>query len=435
MKSTVDKLEGLSRKVNVQVPAEKVQDAFEKVYKAIQQKANIKGFRQGKAPLATIKSVYGEQVKSDVVNDLINSNYPDALEQHRLDPIGYPRVSFEPITENKDFSFSAEFEVRPEVHLKSFEGLPVLREKVEIDEDRVNTVLENIRSGQSETVAVFDDRAIAPGDIAEVDFEGTVNGEPLPGGSAKGHQLEIGSNQFIAGFEDGLVGMKVGDTRTLNLRFPEGYHEASLSNAPVTFETRLTAIKRKTLPELNDELAKKVGDHATLDDLKARIRNDLNEGEQRRVGEDLKNRVVRALVDANPVEAPRSLVEQQKKALAEDFKGKLKEQGMGESEFEEYKVKWDGEFEQSATFMVKSTFLLDALAERLNLRATEDEVNTKISDYAQQTGIDMARLNEFYGTDERRSRLSFQVTEEKVVNHLLAKAKVTDVRADQLPKT
>jgi trigger factor len=434
MKSTVDKLEGLSRKINVQIPAEKVQQAFDKVYKGLQKKANIKGFRQGKAPIATIKSIYGDQVKNDVINDLVNEAYQNALQEHQLEPVGYPKISFEPLMENKDFTFTAELEVRPEVEVKKFEGLPVMKEKLEIPEDRIITILDNIRNGQSELTTVFEDRALANGDVAEVNFEGFLNGAPLPNGSATGHTLEIGSKQFIEGFEEGLIGMKVGDARTLNLRFPEGYHEQSLSGAPVTFETKLTAIKRKSLPELNDELAKKVGDFQTLDDLKTRIRKDLEEGENKRIAEDMKNRIVRALVEANPVEAPRGLVEQQKEALEEDFKGRLKQQGMNDGDFESYKEKWAEDFETSATFMVKSTFLLDALAEKLGIRAQPSEIEAKIVEYAQQTGIEKARLDEFYAKPERRSRLLFQVTEEKVVNYLLEKAKVTEVAADKLPK-
>lgn len=434
MKSTVDKLEGLSRKINVQIPAEKVQQAFDKVYKAIQKKANIKGFRQGKAPLTTIKSIYGEQVKTDVINDLINEGYQSALEDHKLDPIGYPKVSFQPIMENKDFDFSAEFEVRPDVNVTKFEGLPVIKEKLDIDHDRISTVLENVRSGQAELVTVFEDRGLANGDVAEVDFDGFVNGQPLPNGSAKGHQLEIGTNQFIEGFEEGLIGMKIGESRTLNLRFPDPYHEATLSGAPVTFETKLTGIKKKTLPELNDELAAKVGEFKTLAELKERIRKDIEESENRRIMDEAKNRLVRALVEANPVEAPQSLVVQQKQTLEEDFKGRLKQQGMNDTDFEQYKDKWGSEFEESARFMVKSTFLLDALAEKLNLRATPSEIDAKINEYAQTTGIELPRIQEFYNKPERRSRLMFQVTEEKVVNHLLAKAKITEVPAAQLPK-
>lgn len=434
MKSTVDKLDGLSRKITVEVPAEKVQKAFDKVYKALQKKANIKGFRQGKAPIATIKAQYGDQVKGDVVNDLINDGYQAALEEHRLEPVGYPQVAFEPIAENKNFSFTAEFEVRPDVEVKQFEGLNVLKEKLEVPEDRITTILDNIRGNQAEMVTVFEDRALVDGDVAVIDFEGKINGEPLPNGSATGHQLEIGTKSFIEGFEEGLLGMKIGESRTLNLRFPDGYHEASLSGAPVSFDVKLTGMKKKVLPEVNDELAKKVGDFQSLNDLKERIRKDIEESEGKRILDDMRNRVMKALVEANPVEAPKSLVAQQKQALEEDFKGRLKQQGMNDTDFEEYKKKWEQDFEDSAAFMVKSTFLLDALADKLDLRASPDEVEEKIDQYAQQTGIEIARLKEFYGKPERRSRLMFQVTEEKVVKYLIDKAKVSEVPKDKLPQ-
>lgn len=435
MKSTVDRGEGLSRKLNVEIPVEKVQEAFDKVYKAIQKKANIKGFRQGKAPLKTIKSMYGEQVKTDVINDLVNEGYQSALEQHKLDPVGYPKVSFDSLDEEKGFTFTAEFEVRPEVKLKAFEGLSVMKEKLEVSEDRVKDILENIRNAQAENIVVFEDRALGNGDIAVIDFVGSVNGQPLPNGSAEGHELEIGAKQFIEGFEDGLIGMKVSESRTVNLRFPEGYHEASLSGAPVTFDVKLNGIKKKVIPELTDDLAKKLGtEFSSLDDLKARIRKDIEESEKKRIDEDLRNRIVKALVEANPVDAPKGLVDQQKEALIEDFKGRLKQQGLSDKDFEEYKTKWNADFTDSATFMVKSTFLLDAIADQLKLRATPAEVEAKIQEYAQQTGIEISRLNEFYGKPERRSRLLFQITEEKVVNALVAKAKVTEVTKDKLPK-
>lgn len=434
MKSTLDKLAGLSRKLNVEIPAEKVQQAFDRVYKTIQKKANIKGFRQGKAPIATIKTIYADQVKSDVVNDLVNEAYQAALEEHKVEPVGYPKISFSPVNEDQAFSFTAELEVRPEVNVKNYENLSVVKEKLEIPGDRIDEILQNIRTGQAELTTVFEDRALSNGDVAEVNFVGMVNGEPLPNGSAEGHQLEIGAKQFIDGFEEGLVGMRIGESRVLNLRFPEGYHEKSLSGAPVTFDVKLTGIKKKTLPELNDELAKKVGEFENLEALKAQIRKDIEDGEQKRILEEMRNRVVRALVEANPVEAPQSLVDQQKESLIEDFKGRLKQQGLGDGDFDEYKKKWDADFENSATFMVKSTFLLDNLAEKLGLRAKPSEIDAKIQEYASQSGIDIERLKEFYNKPERRSRLAFQVTEEKVVNVLVEKAKVTEVPKDKLPQ-
>ncbi len=433
MKSTVDKLSGLSRKLNVEIPAAKVKQAFDRVYRALQKKANVKGFRQGKAPIATIKTIYGEQVNSDVVNELINNGYQAALEEHKIEPVGYPKVGFQPVVEDQNFSFTAEFEVRPEVHVKNYENLPVLKEKLEISESSISEILENIRTSQADTVTVFEDRPATIGDVAQVDFVGSVGGQPLPNSSAEGHELELGAKQFIEGFEEGVIGMKIGTSRTLNLKFPEGYHEASLSGAPVSFEVKLKGLKKKVLPELSDELAKKAGNFDSLDALKAQIRKEVEEGDAKRIAEEMKNRVVKALVEANPVEVPRLLVEQQKESLVEDFKGRMKQQGLNESEFSEYKAKWDKEFESSAVFMVKSTFLLDALAEMLKLRASKNEVEEKINEYAAQNKIEVARLQEFYNKPERRSRLAFQVTEEKVVNHLVSKAKITEVTKDKLP--
>lgn len=432
MKSTLDKMTGLSRKLNIEIPADRVQQAFEKVYKGIQKSATVKGFRKGKAPLATIRSIYSEKVRSDVVQDLIQDSYQAALEEHALDPVGFPKISFSNADEASPFHFTAEFEVRPEVVIKKFENLPVQKEILDISEERVGGILENIRNSQAETVTVFEDRALTPSDVALIDFKGSVHGEPIPNGSAEGHLLEIGSGQFIDGFEEGLTGMKIGEHRTVNLRFPEKYHEPTLAGQPVTFEVTLKGIKKKQLPELNDELAKKVGAYENLDALKTAIRKDIQDSEERRILEEMRNRLIKALVENNPIEVPRSLVSEQKQALVEDFKGRLSQQGLGETEFEEYKSKWDGDFENTARFMVHSTFLLDTLAHQLKLEATPSEIEAKIDEYAKQSGLELAKIKQFYAKPERRSRLAFQITEQKVVDHLLGKAKIQEVESKQL---
>jgi trigger factor len=432
MKSTLDKLDGLSRKLNIEIPAEKVQEAFEKVYKGIQKNATVKGFRKGKAPIATIRTIYSDRVKSDVVQDLIQDSYQAALEEHSLDPVGFPKIAFTTAAESAPFHFTAEFEVRPEVVIKKFENLPVQKEILEITDDRVASILENIRTSQAETITVFEDRALANGDVAMLDFVGEVAGQPLPNGSAEGHMLEIGAGQFIEGFEDGVLGMKIGEHRHLNLKFPEAYHEPTIAGQPVTFHVTLKGIKKKVLPELNDELAKKVGTYENLDGLKEAIRKDIRESEERRILEETRNRLIKVLVESNPIQVPRTLVAEQKKALVEDFKGRMQQQGLPETEFEQYKDKWEEDFEKTATFMVHSTFLLDTLAHQLKLEATASEIAEKIDEYAKQTGIELEKIKQFYAKDERRSRLAFQITEQKVVDHLLSKAKVQEVAGTQL---
>lgn len=425
MKSTVDKVDGLLRKLNIEVPAEKVQSSFDRVYKDIQKNATIKGFRKGKAPLATIKSIYEERVKQDVLNDIISESYQHALDTHSLEPIGYPKIHFDKFADEGIFSYSAEFEIRPEVKMTKYEGLEIQTETVDVTEKQVNDILENIRQGQAQTSPLLIERPLQEGDVAEIDFSGMMDGAPLEGGSGEGRHLEIGAKQFIPGFEEGLVGMSIGQTRELNLEFPKDYHAAEIAGKSVKFTVSLKGIKKKELPELNDEFATRVGKYANLEALKEAIRNDVKASEEKRVRDELRNNVLKELVNKNPVQVPAGLLAQQKQMIINDVHERMQQQGMSEQQFEEYKQKWDQDFEQSAAFMVQSTFLVDFLAEKLGLKATPQDIEAKIDEYTRQTGIEREKVAEFYNKSERRSRLSFQITEERVVNHLIDKAKIT----------
>lgn len=427
MKSSLDKLEGLNRKLSVSIPADRIQTAFESAFKGIQRTANIKGFRKGKAPMATIKSMYSDQVRSDVLDRLVSETYREALSEHSLVPLGYPKLDFEELNDEADFKYTAEFEIRPEVSVESYEGLEIEKEKIVIPVEKVDEILENIRTSQAELTPVLEDRVAQMGDTADIDFDGYVDGQPLQGGQAQGHLLELGSGQFIEGFEEKVAGMKVGVETEIHLKFPDEYHNSEIAGKPVTFKVKLNGLKKKVLPEIDDELAKKTGEFEKLEELKEAIKEDLAANEERRVQEDVRNQVLKALVEKNPVDAPESLKAQQMQMIQDDVRQKLAQQGMGEKDFEDYKEKWKGDFEDSATFMVKSTFLVDALADKLELRPTPKDIEEKMKEYSLQTGIELERLREFYKEDDKLSRLSFQLTEEKVVAFLIEKAKITEV--------
>lgn len=432
MKSTLNKLQGLARQLAIEVPAERVQSAFDKVYKGIQKNATVKGFRKGKAPLATVRSLYAERVRQDVLNDLISEAYQAALDEHQLEPVGYPKIHVDQFDEQGIFKFTADLEIRPSVELKKYEGLDVETEAIKIEDPQIDAVLESVRQEKAEAVTVFEDRGAAEGDLAELDFSGFVDGAPLENGSAEGHLLEIGSNGFIEGFEQGLIGMKIGESRELNLTFPANYNNQDIAGKPVLFKVKLKGLKKKVLPELNDELAAKSGPFKTLVEFRAAIRKEIEASEQKRIRDELRNRVLRQLVKNNPVDIPQSLLAQQKEVIVNDVRARMTQQGMSAEDFEQYKSKWDQEFDQSAAFMVQSTFLVDALADKLNLRAKPADIEAKIDEFSHQTGIERAKVAEFYGKSERRSRLSFQVTEERVVNFLIEKAALREVPRDQI---
>ena len=432
MKSSLDTVSTLERKLNIEVPTTEVQEAIQNALQSIQKHVQLKGFRKGKAPMTAVRASYGEKVKQDVVQDIIQNKYAVALKEHKLDPISFPTIEFDPLEDGKPFAFTAEFEVRPEVTLKKIDGLEVKTEKLDLGDKMVADTLEDIRKGRAETGPVLENRAAEKGDVAVLDFEGFINGEPLENGSAQNHELDLGSNTFIPGFEEGVIGMNPGAQKTINVAFPADYHVADLAGKPVEFKVTLHSLKKKTLPELNDEFAKGLGPYENLEGLKTAIREDFEKREGKRVKEDLKNRLMKVLVDNNPVAVPKTLLNDQKKALIEDFEKRMQQQGMPPEQFEDYKAKWDDDFAQTASYMIQSSFLIDKIATDENLRATNTDIEAKLVEYAQQAGIELDRLAEFYKEQDRHARLQYQVTEEKVLDFLISKAKVKEVPKEEL---
>lgn len=443
MKLNLEKTSTLGRKLNITVPADTVAQAFEKIFKDIQRQATIKGFRQGKAPLTTIKSVYGDKVKQDVIQELVQKHYYQAVQTEKLNPISYPEFEFEPPHETKEFSFTAEFDVKPEIVLKKYEGLEIETEKFEIEDKKIDQVLENIRSSRATLVDVIEDRAAQMSDTAIFDFDGFVDGQPLEGGKGVGHQLELGSKQFIEGFEEGLVGMKIGSEKTLSLKFPTPYHAKELEGKSVEFKVKLTGLKKKSLPELTDEFVQQMmggsvggeGETKTLAGLKETIRKDIEQTEKKRIENDLKNRILRKLVELNPVDVPASLMQEQKKSLVEDMKKKMLDQGLSDEQFVEYTQKWDGDFTKTASEMIQSGFLIDTIAMKHDLKSSDEDFEQKLLEYAKQTGIDLERIREFYSRQDQESRLNYMITEDKVISFLMKSMKLTEVPASKLKDT
>lgn len=426
MKTNVESVSNLGRKLYIEVPSARVNAEFLKAYKYLQREVNIKGFRKGKAPIAAIKTMYSDRVKGDVAQNLVQDTYVSALKEHKLTPVSMPQIDFNEISEDQDFSFTANFEIRPDAQIVKKDGFEVEKEKVVVSEEQIDTALKNIQSSNASFETLTDSRPLANGDFAIIDFEGFVDGAPLENGSAKGHQLEIGAQQFIPGFEEGLVGMNAGETREVQLAFPAEYHVESLKSKPVLFKVTLNEIKVKKLPEFDAELLKKIGQE-TLEGLKEQIKKDFEANESMRVEKDLRDSLFKKFVEANPVEAPASLVEEQKKALVDDFKNRMKSQGFSDEGFDEYTDKWSADFAQQAEFMVKSAFLIDKLAEMENLYATDADVENKFDEMAKQWNLEKEKIKSYYLQNNSFSKLSYQITEDNVYKYLLNNSKVTDV--------
>lgn len=432
MKSNVENVSSLQRRLNIAIPADQVSSAFDRIFKNLQKQVEIKGFRKGKAPLETIKGLYYDRVKSDVAQDLIQSHYSKALIEHKLEPISYPEFEFDQLSSDKEFSFSALFDIRPNVVLKKYENLEVEKEKLSFDEKKIDDVIENIRKSRALQENILILRPAQVGDVAVVDFEGFVDGKALENGQGKNHHLELGAKQFIEGFEEGVVGMNVNEVRTLNLKFPSPYHAAELAGKPVQFKVTLTGLKQKVLPEINAEFLKSVGAPENIDEFRSRIREDLEGSEKKRIEDAFKNRLLKKLVEANPVEVPPSLLNEQKQGLIKDFSERMKQQGMSEEDLAEYSKKWDADFAKTAAEMIQASFLVDSIAHKHDLVCKKEDLDRKFEEYTKQTGIEMSRIREFYSKPEQMSRLTYMITEEKVIAHLLKSIKIKEVSKESL---
>ena len=431
MKANIEQISNLERRITITVDPDEVNKAFSQVYSYISKNVKLDGFRKGKVPMDVLKSKYQGNAQEDVVNSLVQSNLYKAFQENDVYPISEPEISVGGVEEGKEFTFNAQFEIRPEVNLNKIKGLEAKKEIFEFDEKRYEEVLTSIRERNAEKVAVFEDRGLIEGDIAIIDFDGIVNGAPLENGSAKDFELEIGQNQFIPGFEEGLVGAKPSDSRTLNLSFPNEYHVADLAGQPVTFDVQVKSIKKKVLPDLNDELATKLG-MKSIDDLKDAVKNDIEESDKKRIKDDLKNRLLKTLVENNPVEVPPTMLSRQREALINDFQQRMTQQGLSKTEFEEYKTKWYQDFTNTASEMIQANFLVNQIADVEKLSCSEEEYETRLQEYAAQTGIEIDRVKEYYAEENRKGTLMYQITEDKVIAFLEENGTLKEVPKTEL---
>jgi len=427
MKSSLENISNLERKLNIEVPLQQVAEEFKKAYSFVQGKVDIKGFRKGKAPMATIRSMYADKIKGDVVQNIVQSTYWNALKEHNLTPISMPSIDFQDINEDQPFNFTASFEIRPDINVKTKSGFKVQKEKLNIDDKKIDGVIENMTKNNSTFESIKEERALQNGDAAVMDFEGFLDGTPFEGGAAQGHTLEIGSNQFIPGFEEGMIGMKKGETRDINVTFPADYQAENLKVKPVVFKVTLQDIKQKVTPEMNEEFFKKMGAES-LEDLKNKVRQEMESTESKRIETELRDTLMKTFVEANPVEVPKSLFEEQRKALVDDFQNRMKSQGMGDMNFDEYQDKWKEDFDKTATFMVQSAFLIDKIAEEEKLRATDADVDAKFQMMADQWGMEKDRIKSFYKEKQGGlEQMKYQITEDKVFDYLLKNSTIEEV--------
>ena len=432
MKVELEKISSLERKLSFIVPVEKVNASFANAYAGLQKRVAMPGFRKGKTPMNIIKQKYKDQITPEVVEKIVNDAYFNALQEHKLDPVAMPQIQFDNIQENQNFAFTAQLEVRPEIKISKIAGLEIEKEILTVEDKDVDLMIKGLRDNRAKLVAISETRPAQKGDTATIDFEGFVDGSALENGAGNNYPLELGSNSFIEGFEEGIVGMNVGDKKELSLSFPNPYHDEKLAGKAVMFKVSLHKLETKELPELNDEFAKSAAGANTMAELREQLKSNLLKREEKRIKEELKTRAMRVIVESNPVEIPKSLLTEQKKMLVDDVHNRMQQQGYDHQAIHEYIDKWDEDFNKTAMFVIQSGYLISEIAKTESIKVEAADRDNKLASFAEESRIPLEQLRSFYTKGEQLSRLDFQILEEKVVDFVVAKAKLKELSKDKL---
>lgn len=427
MQVTTEAVSGVARRLNVSVPTSRVNEQFEARLKRTAKTVKINGFRPGKVPLNVVRREYGASIYQEVVNEIIRDTVFEAIQQEKINAVGMPNIEK---VENKDGAlvYEATVEVYPEVEVKSFANLEVERKASEINDKDVDTMIENL---QKQRASWTETKGMAKKDMqVTFDFEGTVDGEKFEGGAAEDFKLVLGSGRMIPGFEDGIVGMKKGEEKVIDVTFPEDYQAENLAGKAAQFKITVKLVEKQKLPEIDAEFLKIFGltEEEGLDKLKADVRKNM----EREVRNGLRNQVKQAafdaLVAANEIEVPASMVAQeidrQRQQMIQQFTQQFGGQGAGA--FDSSMLP-DELFKEQAEKSVKLGVLVSKVLADAKLEVDQARVDAYIDDMA-SSYEDPAEVVEYFKNDkQQRAQIEAVVLEDQVVDHILASAKVNDV--------
>lgn len=401
MKATFISKEKNDVKFSIEFTAEEFEQAQIKAYQASKHKFTIDGFRKGKAPRSIIEKHYGEGIFfEDAVNQLFADAYPKAVEELDLEVIDRPAVDFGDLKKGEGFTVDLTVAVYPDVEVKDYKGVEIERVSDEVTSEDLDKEMENLQKRNSRMIVV--DRPAQDGDTVLLDYEGWSEGVQFEGGTAERQPLKLGSGTFIPGFEEQLVGVEPGGEKDVTVTFPEEYHSETLAGKEAVFKCRVHEIKEEELPELNDDFAKDVSECDTLEDLKKETEENLKKAAAARAESQMKNSILEKVYEANDIEIPDSMVEDEISSMMNEFDQQLRGQGMNLEQYFQYLGKEPAEFrdelKEDAFRKVKTRMLVSAVADAEGIQATEEDMDREFELMAIQYRMDADKIREMMGT-------------------------------------
>ena len=412
-------------KLEFTVEAEKFNQAIKTVFNKNSKYFNIPGFRKGKAPYQIVEKTYGAQIfYEDAFNEIAGEAFEEGLRENNVEAVSKPEVEIKQIEKGKDLIFTAVVQTKPEVTLGKYKGIQVKKIEYNVSDEDVNHELMHMAEKNARLVSV-EDRPVESGDITVIDFEGFVDGVAFDGGKAENHELTIGSNTFIPGFEDQIIGMKPEEEKEIKVKFPEEYFSANLAGKDATFKVKLHEIKKKEMPEINDELAKDISEFDTIEELKNSIKEKQEEQNKSKAKYEMEDEVIKAVCADAKVEIPSGMIETETDHMVQDINTRLSYQGMNIDQYlkminktmEEFR----SEYKEQAETAVKSRLVLEAVGKDAGIEVKEEEISAKIKEMAENYG---RKEEEVKDNPELVKYVGDSLKTEKTIDFLVENAKI-----------
>ncbi len=426
----VEDAENCRKKLELEISNDEVINKVKELFDELQKSAAIPGFRPGHVPRKILETRYSKKVRAQAIEDLLPTAYDQAVKEQKYDPIGTPYVTDIKADLDQPVQFKVEFEIKPEVKLGEYTGIPVKKKTVEVTDDEVEKVIQNLQN-QHATLTPVADRSAKEGDFVNIDFVGRVDGKKFKGGEGKDVQVELGKKQFLPEFENAVVGKDIGSSFVVPVTFPADYHAKDLAGKQANFDISLKEIKEKQLPPIDDELAKDFK-FESLAQMKEKIKADSLAHKEDHEKEHLKDQIVEALVSQTELDVPGSMIDHHSRDIFRRNETRLKEYGLTHEQTGTTKEQAEKDSVDAAKKQLKASFILDAIADKEKIVVSDEEVEEAVKNIAVQNRMDPVRYRDILVGQKKLDSLRDQLRDDKVLNLLLEKAKIeTDLEKEK----
>lgn len=412
-------------KISFKVEAEKFENAIKSVYSKNAKYFVIPGFRKGKAPFNIVEKRYGDEIfYEDAFNELVPEIYENAIKEKNVAAVNQPKIDIQKMKKDEDLEFTATVQTKPEVKLGKYKGIELKKVEYTVSDEDVNHEIGHMQE-KNARVTTVEDRPVQSKDITTIDFEGFVDGKAFEGGKAEGHELEIGSNTFIPGFEDQIIGMNKDEERDINVKFPEDYYSKELAGKDATFKVKLHEIKEKKLPELDDEFAKDVSEFNTLKELKDSIKDKKQKENDNKAKREIEDAAIEKVCENTPVDIPSGMINSEVANMVSEMEQQLSYQGISLDQYLKIMNKTRAEIEDNykvqAEKNVKARLVIEAIIKEENIAASEEEIAEKLKEMANNYG---RKIEDLEKNEHLKEYISESIKAEKAIDLIVENAKI-----------